>query len=105
MHVAKNDTVVVISGNDRGKTGKVLKVFPDGNKIIVEKVNFIVRHTRATQKVQQGGRVEKEAPIHASNVMVYCQKCGKGVKVRRVRLADGRRVRACKSCGEMLSQG
>ncbi len=105
MHVAKNDTVVVISGDDRGKTGKVLKVFPKEQKVIVEKVNFIIRHTRASQKVQQGGRVEKEAPLHVSNVMVYCQKCGKGVKVRRVRLADGRRVRACKSCGEMLSQG
>jgi large subunit ribosomal protein L24 len=105
VHVAKNDTVVVIAGDDRGKTGKVLKVFPKTRKIIVEKVNFIIRHTRPTQRVQQGGRVEREAPIDASNVMVYCQKCGKGVKVRRVRLADGRRVRACKSCGEMLSQG
>jgi large subunit ribosomal protein L24 len=103
MHVAKNDTVVVIAGDERGKIGKVLKVFPKEQKVIVEKVNFIIRHTRASQKVQQGGRVEKEAPIQASNVMVYCQKCGKGVKVRRVRLADGRRVRACKSCGEMLS--
>ena len=105
MRVAKNDTVVVIAGDDKGKTGKVLKVFPDRQQVIVEKVNFIIRHTRPTQRVQQGGRVEKEASIHASNVKVICPKCGKGVKVRRVRLADGRRVRACKSCGEMLSQG
>lgn len=70
MHVKKGDTVVVLAGDDRGKTGRVLKLMPDKNRVIVEGVNFIVRHTRPSQTNPQGGRVEKEAPIHASNVAI-----------------------------------
>ena len=69
MHVKKGDTVVVLAGDDRGKTGRVLKLMPNKNRVIVEGVNFIVRHTRPSQTSPQGGRVEKEAPIHASNVV------------------------------------
>ena len=70
MHVKKGDTVQVIAGDDRGKTGRVLKTFPEKNRVIVEGVNFIVRHTKPTQVNPRGGRVEKEAPFHASNVVL-----------------------------------
>lgn len=73
MHVKKGDTVVVLTGATRGKTGRVLKVLPDKNKVIVEGLNFVTRHTRPTQTNPQGGRLEKEAPIHASNVKVIAE--------------------------------
>ena len=102
MKVVKNDNVLVVSGNDKGKKGKVLKVFPKNTRIIVEGVNFIKRHTRPTQQNQQGGIVEKEAPIHASNVMVICPKCDTPSRLGRKRLEDGKLVRICRSCGEMV---
>ena len=74
MHIKKEDIVQIISGDDKGKQGRVLKVFPDQNRIIVEGVNFIKRHTRPNQKLPQGGIVEREAPINASNAMVICPK-------------------------------
>ncbi len=73
MHVKKGDTVVVLTGATRGKTGRVLKVLPDKNKVIVEGLNFVTRHTRPTQTNPQGGRLEKEAPMHASNVKVIAE--------------------------------
>jgi len=102
MKVVKNDTVLVVSGNFKGKKGKVLKVFPKEQRVIVEGVHFIKRHTRKTQKNPQGGIVEKEAPIHVSNVLVVCPKCGNPARVGRKVLQDGKRVRVCKGCGEML---
>ncbi len=103
MKVVKNDTVLVVSGNSRGKKGKVLKVFPKDERVIVEGVNFIKRHTRKSQKNPQGGIVEREAPIHASNVKLICSKCNKAARVGRVVLENKKRVRVCRSCGEMLS--
>jgi len=103
MKVVKNDTVMVISGNDKGKRGKVLKVFPKTERVVVEGVNFIKRATRPSQKNPQGGIVEKEAPIAASNLMVVCPKCDTPSRVGRQVLTDGKRVRTCKSCGEMLT--
>ena len=73
MHVKKGDTVVVLTGTTRGKTGRVLKVLPEKNKVIVEGVNFVTRHTKPTQTNPQGGRLEKEAPMHASNVKVIAE--------------------------------
>lgn len=102
MKVVKNDTVLVISGNYKGKKGKVLKVFPKESRVIVEGVNFIKRHTRPSQKNTQGGIIEKEAPIHTSNVMVVCPKCDTPVRLGRKVLENGKRVRLCKGCGEML---
>ena len=102
MKVIKNDTVLVTSGNYKGKKGKVLKVFPKENRIIVEGVNFIKRHTRPNQKNQQGGIVEKEAPLDASKVMVVCPKCDTPSRIGRQVLEDGKRVRVCKSCNEMI---
>jgi large subunit ribosomal protein L24 len=104
MRVAKDDTVVVISGDDKGKTGKVLKVFPGKNRIIVEGINFIKRHTKPRSRMQPGGLVEKEAPIDVSNVMVMCPRCGEGARPRRTKLVEGRRVRICNKCNEIVGK-
>lgn len=101
--IHKGDRVIVISGDDRGKEGVVLKVDPGKYKAIVEGVNFVKRHQKATQKATQGGIVEKESPVHLSNLVVICSKCNAGVKTRTVVLSDGNKVRACKKCGEMLT--
>ena len=96
--------MLVITGEQKGKRGKVLKVFPRDERVIVEGVNFIKRHSRPTQKNPQGGIIEKEAPIAASNLMVVCPKCDTPSRIGRKVLNDGKRVRVCKSCGEMLTQ-
>lgn len=102
MKVVKNDTVLVVSGNFRGKKGKILKVFPKEQRIIVEGVNFIKKHTKKSQKNPQGGIIEREAPIHVSNVKVVCAKCGVPARIGRKVLDNKKRVRICKTCGEML---
>ena len=104
MRVAKDDTVIVISGDDRGKTGKVLKVFPKTRRVIVEGINFIKRHTKPRSRMQPGGMVEKEAAIHISNVMVVCPRCGEGIRPKRSRLAEGRSVRTCSKCNEIIGK-
>ena len=102
LFVRKNDTVVILSGEDKQKQGKVLKVFPKEGRIIVEGVNFVKRHSRPTQKNPKGGIVEKEGAINASNVMVVCTKCGQQTRVGSKILNDGSRIRLCKKCGEMI---
>lgn len=103
MHVRKGDKVLVITGNDKGRTGKVLKVFRDGNRAVVEGIRIIKRHTRPSQKNQQGGIVEKEAPIHISNLQVVCPDCGKASGMSRIRDEEGRLKRRCKACGEIIT--
>jgi large subunit ribosomal protein L24 len=98
----KNDQVIVISGDDRGKSGRLLKVIRDKNRVIVEKVNFMKRHTRAKSAGQQGGVIEREAPIHVSNVMHLCAKCKTGVRITVKASADGKRERFCGRCGELI---
>ncbi len=107
MDVTKNDMVLVISGNDKGKTGKVLRVFPDDWRITIENVNFVKRHARPTTSNPQGGIVEREAPIHVSNVMLFCSKCNRGTRVRHKSLSDERstKVRICARCGEVIPKG
>jgi large subunit ribosomal protein L24 len=105
MHIRKNDTVIVISGNARGKTGKVLKVFPDRERVIVEGVNIIKRHTRPNQKNPQGGIVQREGPIHTSNVMLIDPKANEptrvGVKIVKDETSGKtRRLRVSKVTGE-----
>lgn len=102
MRVIKGDTVKVIAGNDKGKEGKVLKTFPNTQRVVVEKVNMIKRHTRPTQQLPQGGIIEREAPIHVSNVMVIDPKTGKRTRVGYKILSDGSRERIAKTSGEML---
>jgi large subunit ribosomal protein L24 len=103
MRIKKKDKVRIIAGNDRGKEGEVLKVFPRTGRIIVEKVNMIKRHQRASQNNPQGGIIEKEGPIDASNVMLICPNTGKTTRIGKAILSDGSRARVSKRSGEMLS--
>jgi len=97
--IKKNDNVIVITGRDRGKRGRVLSVTPARSRLVVEGVNFIKRHTRANpQKNIKGGIVEREASLHASNVQLVCPECGAPTRIGRRRLDDGRRVRFCRKC-------
>jgi len=102
--IVKNDSVVVLTGNDRGKTGKILKVFPDKNQAVVEGVNLMKRHSRPTRDLPQGGIVEKEGPIQISNLKVVCPKCNRPTRVGIRILEDKSKVRYCKNadCGEMI---
>nr|WP_161955025.1 50S ribosomal protein L24 [Moorella sp. Hama-1] len=102
MHVKKGDTVMVITGKDAGKKGKVLSVAAAKGRVIVEGVNIVKRHTRPTQRMPQGGIIEKEAPIASSNVMLFCNKCNRPTRIGRQILADGSKTRVCKKCGEVL---
>lgn len=104
MLIAKNDTVEVVAGNDRGKRGKVLRVLPKSDRIVVEGVNFIHRHTKPRSQGDQGGIIEKEAPVHVSNVKLVCSKCNKGVRIRTKILADRSKTRVCAQCGEMIER-
>jgi large subunit ribosomal protein L24 len=101
-HIKKNDTVMVIAGKEKGKTGKVLRIFPKKDRAVVEKVNFIKRHMRPGAHSRQGGIVEKENPINISNLMVVCGKCTDPTRVGRRVLEDGSRVRYCKKCDEII---
>jgi large subunit ribosomal protein L24 len=97
--IRKNDNVVVTTGKDRGKRGRVVRVVPDKNRVIVEGVNIIKRHTKANPQRQiKGGLVEREAPLHASNVQIVCPECGKPTRIGRRVLGDGRKVRVCRKC-------
>jgi large subunit ribosomal protein L24 len=101
--VKKNDQVLVTAGKNRGATGKVLKVFPAKGTAIVERVNYIKRHTRANPQRQiQGGIVEREAPIQLSNVMVICPECGKAARMGLKRLENGKGARVCKKCSAIV---
>ena len=103
FHVKKNDLVMVIAGRDKGKSGKILSVLSKKNRVIVEKVNFIKRHTRPSAKQRQGGIIEREGPINISNVMLICTKCNKPSRIGKKYLEDNKKVRVCKKCGEILS--
>ena len=101
--IRKDDQIMVVAGKEKGKTGKVLRVDPEKGKVYVEKLNMVKRHQKPSAKYKHGGIIEKEAPIHASNVMTLCAKC-KG-PVRTGKKLDGdRRVRFCKKCGEVLDK-
>jgi large subunit ribosomal protein L24 len=97
----KGDTVKVIAGKDKGKTGKVISTIADSGRVVVEKVNLIKKHKRPDAK-GKGGIVEKEGPIHASNVIYLCNKCGTGVRVGYKILDDGKKARVCAKCHEIL---
>ena len=103
-NIKKDDKVKVIAGKDKGKIGKVLKVNRKKNRLLVEKINMVKRHTRPSQKNRQGGIIEKEMPIQWSNVMVMCNKCVKAARIKMQRLEDGNKVRICVKCGETLDR-
>ncbi len=102
LGIKKNDTVIVITGKNKGKRGRVIRVMPSDNKIIVEKINIVKRHMKPSRKYAQGGIIEKEAPIHISNVMLLCPKCERPTRISAMELADGKKVRACKKCKEVI---
>nr|WP_218915730.1 50S ribosomal protein L24 [Desulfobacca acetoxidans] len=102
MRIKKNDKVEVIAGKEKGKTGKVLKVLRDKNRVLVEKINMIKRHTRPSPTTGQGGIIEKEAPLHISNVKLICGKCTEATRIKKTQTADGKWVRTCCKCGELI---
>jgi large subunit ribosomal protein L24 len=103
MKLRKNDVVMVISGTQKGKSGKILEVDRDAGRVLVEGVNFIWKHLRRSQQHPHGARIQKEAPIHASNVMLVCPSCSKPSKIGFKRLEDGERARICKKCRQAVA--
>ena len=96
--IRRNDNVVVVAGRDRGKSGRVLRIIPDTNRLVVEGVNFVKRHTKPNPgKNIKGGIVEREASLHVSNVQLLCPECGAATRVGRL-LGEGRKVRVCRKC-------
>jgi large subunit ribosomal protein L24 len=103
-HVRRGDTVIVVAGKERGKRGRVLRVIPEKNRVIVERINMIKRHQRPTQRVRQGGIIEREGPIHLSNVMLLDPTSGKPTRVGMRALSDGKKVRVARKSGEIIDK-
>jgi large subunit ribosomal protein L24 len=102
MKIRKNDTVLVIAGKDKGKKGKVRFAYPKSQRVLVEGINFMKRHARATGQVRQAGIIEREEPLNVSDVMLMCGKCNRPTRVGFRSLADGKKVRVCRSCNEVI---
>jgi large subunit ribosomal protein L24 len=103
-HVRKGDTVVVVAGKERGKKGKVLRVLPEKGRVVVERINMIKKHQKPTQKIRQGGIIEREGAIHLSNVMLVDPSSDKPTRVGMKALSDGKKVRVARRSGEMLDK-
>jgi large subunit ribosomal protein L24 len=104
-HVRRGDTVGVIAGRERGKRGKVIRVMRDTGRVLVEHVNMLKKHQRPTQKLRQGGIIEREGPLALSNVLIVCSRCDRPTRTGVKILGDGRKVRACRRCGESVDKG
>jgi len=102
LSIKKNDTVLVVAGKEKGKKGRVISVEPKKDKILIERINIIKRHMKPSKKYSQGGIIEKEAPLHISNVMLVCSKCGKPTRIGNTVLSDGKKARICKKCKEVI---
>lgn len=102
MKIHKNDRVLIITGKDRGKQGKVLRAIPKNQRLVVEGANMVKRHMRARPPAIQGGIMEREAPIQVSKVMLLCDKCHHPARVGYLILEDGKKVRTCRACGEVI---
>jgi len=102
LHIKSNDKVQVISGKDKGKTGKVLHAFPTEGKVLVEGINILTKHKKPSQGMPQGGIITEEGKIDASNVLLFCDACDKGVRTRKQINEDGTKVRVCTKCGKVL---
>jgi large subunit ribosomal protein L24 len=102
IKVKKDDKVKIIAGKDKGKVGKVLKVIGKKKRLLVENINIVKRHTKPNAQNRQGGILESEAPIHWSNVMLMCNKCIEPVRVKTKTLDDGKKVRICRKCSEII---
>ena len=105
LHVKKDDEVLILAGKDRGKSGRVLRVFPVKKRAVVENMNMLRKHTRPNpQKNIKGGVVERESPIHLANLMVICRECGKPTRVSYSLLSDGKKVRTCRKCNGTIDK-
>jgi large subunit ribosomal protein L24 len=104
LHVKKGDMVKVISGKERGKSGKILKAFPAKGRVIVEHLNMIKKHTKRRAQGQGGGIIEREGTLHVSNVMLICSSCKQATRIGKKFLEDGSKVRVCKKCGEVVDR-
>ena len=102
MKIRKNDTVLVIAGRDKGKSGKVRYAYPKKGRVLVEGVNYVKKHARSTGQARQAGIIEREMTMDISNVMLVCSRCSKPTRVGRRYLEDGRKVRFCRACGEVI---
>jgi large subunit ribosomal protein L24 len=102
LSIKKNDTVLVISGREKGKKGRVISVYPSKDKLLIEKINIIKRHMKPSKKYSQGGIIEKEATLPISKVMLLCPKCGKPTRIGNTVLSDGKKSRTCKKCREVI---
>jgi large subunit ribosomal protein L24 len=103
-HIRKDDFIEVISGRDKGKRGKVLRVHRDEGRIVVEKIHMIKRHMRPSRLTQQGGIIEREGKIHVSNVLLVCTRCDRPVRIGKRLLENGKKVRVCRRCGDVVGQ-
>lgn len=103
-HLKKDDIVQVIAGREKGKKGKILVLLPADERVKIEKLNMYKRHMKPSDKNRQGGIMEQEGALHWSNVLLVCDKCGKGVRIKRKKLEDGKRVRVCCKCGEVIDK-
>ena len=104
MSFKKGDYVLVISGDDKGKKGKIVSIFPKKMQVIVESVNFLKKHTKPTQNVPQGGVIKQEGALHISNIKLICNRCNKPTTVKREKIKEGKRVRVCKKCKEIIDK-
>ncbi len=104
LHVKKGDTVVILSGKDKGKQGKIIEALPKKGKIVVEGVNKVKRHAKPTQKTPQGGIIVKEAALHSAKAMLVCPACDKPTRIKKTALASGKMARTCRKCGEIIDK-
>jgi len=104
LGIKKEDTVLVIAGREKGKKGRVLSVMPTKSSLIIEKINLIKRHMKPNRKYAQGGIIEREAPVHMSNVILVCPKCNKSTRIANLLMENGKKVRTCKKCKEVIDQ-
>jgi large subunit ribosomal protein L24 len=102
LGIKKNDTVMLISGDEKGKSGRVLSVLPSKDRILIESLNMIKRHMKPSKKYSQGGIIEKEAPVRLSKVMLVCPKCSKPTRIGNIMLENGKKIRSCKKCSEVI---
>jgi len=102
LGIKKEDKVLVLSGKEKGKKGRVIRVFPKKEGVLVEKVNLIKRHMKPSKKYTQGGIIEKESPLHVSTVMLLCPSCSKPTRIGNLILESGKKVRTCKRCKEVI---
>lgn len=104
VNIKKGDTVIVISGEDKGKKGKIVSILPKKLQAIVEGVNFLKKHIKPTEKTPQGGIVDQEGSINMTNLKLICNKCNQPTTVKREKIKEGKRVRVCKKCGEIIDK-